>query len=400
MTERLWTPTFIGVTLASLGNSMIFYLLVPTMAAYATTRFGANDVEAGALSSVFFIGALLARLVSGWAVDRFGSRTLAIASAVFYLLTTIGYLVTPTLWTTMGLRLFNGIGFGLLGSALTSGVMLIVPAHRRSEGAGWVGVGNAAAVGLGPWLALTLAATRWQMRGVFPVAIAFAALSLVLLLTLGRDLPGRQQVHQAAVTRPGLGSLLDARALSVGAMVVLGGFAYAAVLTYLGPASAGTGLVGAASLFFLVYAGVVLFSRPVGGRLQDRFGERTVLAPALGGLGIGLGLVTAAIALAGRPVGGVLLLVAAVILGAGWGTVTTGGQAAAVNRVPRERTGAAVATFFFCLDLGTGVGPILLGVLVAPFGYVGLYLAATVVAVASLVLYLGWTQRSIPAPAA
>ncbi len=88
MSERLWTPAFVGLAVANFFSSMIFYLLVPAMASYAVERFRASPVEAGALASIFFAGALLARLVGGWLTDRFGARAVAIGAAAFYVLTT------------------------------------------------------------------------------------------------------------------------------------------------------------------------------------------------------------------------------------------------------------------------------------------------------------------------
>lgn len=82
VSQRLFTPTFIGLAVANFCNSMIFYLLVPTMASYAATEFGAGPAAGGALASIFFIGALAARLVSGWLAQRLGPRTLGQVAAV------------------------------------------------------------------------------------------------------------------------------------------------------------------------------------------------------------------------------------------------------------------------------------------------------------------------------
>ena len=131
MTHRLWTPTFIGLVIANFCNSMLFYLLVPTMAGYAADRYGAGPAVGGALASVFFIGALAARLFSGALVARHGPRKVALVAAGGYLLTAGGYLLAPDLVSTFVVRAANGFGFGLLGSALASAVMMIIPIRRR-----------------------------------------------------------------------------------------------------------------------------------------------------------------------------------------------------------------------------------------------------------------------------
>lgn len=387
--QRLWTPTFVGLSVANFGSSMIFYLLVPTMATYATDAFGATAIEGGTLASSFFIGALVARLISGAAVDRFGSRNLALAAAAIYLLSTAAYLMAPTLAATLAVRLLNGFGFGLFSSSLTSGVMLTLPPNRRGEGAGWFGIGISVSVGLGPFLALTLTKGPLGMRGVFLAALGCAALAFGLVATLGRGLPGPPaatgaQGHDGA---PVWRTLLDRRALGLGVVVMFAAFGYSGILTFLDLATVGTDLAPAASLFFLVYSAVVLIGRPTTGRLQDTFGEYRVLGPALVLMVVGVALVAAASH-------GFVLLTAAALLGLGWGSITSGGQAAAASRVPRERTGAGVATFFFLLDLGTGVGPIVLGALVAPFGYRGVFVAGTLSATVALAIYASMFIRS------
>ena len=131
----------------------------------------------------------MARLFGGWLTDRFGPRQVAIVAGVFYVFTTAGYLISPSLPVMMGVRLLNGMGFGLLGSSLVSGVMLTLPDARRAEGAGWFSVGISLAVGLGPWLALTLAATPTGMTGVFVAATIAASLALLLILVFREGLP-------------------------------------------------------------------------------------------------------------------------------------------------------------------------------------------------------------------
>lgn len=386
MTQRLFTPTFIGLAVANFCNAMIFFLLVPTMAGYAADEFGASAAVGGALASVFFVGGLAARLLSGWLADKLGTRSLARLAAVGYLITTAAYLVAPGLAATFVVRFLNGVGFGLLGSALATGVMMTMPIGRRSEGSGWFGIGLSISIGIGPFLALTLARGSDGMRAVFWMAIACAAVAVVLVMVFGKGLPGQIRRVPGTTDRRSPG-LLDRRAMGLGVVMLLGGISNSVVVAFLDPATRGTDLAAAASIFFLVYAAVVLVWRPAGGLLQDRVGERLVLGPCLAALAIALALV----GVADRAW---LLLVAAVVFGIGWGTMTTGGQAAAVARVPQDRTGNAIATFYFMLDLGTGVGPIVLGLLIEPWGYPAVFLVGAALALVALPIYLNDVRAS------
>lgn len=384
MSKRLWTPTFIGLVVANFCNSMIFYLLVPTMASYAADSYGASPTVGGALASVFFIGALAARLISGALVTHLGPRRLALAASVGYLVTTVGYLLAPSLAATFLVRAINGFGFGLLGSALASGVMMIIPLRRRSEGAGWFGAGLAIAIGLGPFLGLQLVGSL-GITAVFWAAVVCAGLACAILLAIRAGLPGPTSPERAVPTS--WRTLLERRVLGLGVVMLLCGIVNSSVITFIDPATRGTPLAEVASWFFLIYAGVVLVWRPVGGVLQDRVGERAILGPCLAMLAISLGLLAAA----QHPA---MIIAAAAAFGLGWGTLTSGGQAAAVSRATPERTGAAIATFFFALDMGTGLGPILLGPLVEPYGYRLVFALAAVIAAITVPLYLRDATRA------
>ena len=96
---------------------------------------------------------------------------------------------------------------------------------------------------------------------------------------------------------------------------------------------------------------------------------------------------------------GWVLLRGSALLGFGWGSMGPGGQAAIVSRVPRDRTGAAVATHFFMLDLGTALGPILFGGLVPFIGFEGVFWVATATTVLALPVYLADLRRSRRGPA-
>ena len=55
--------------------------------------------------------------------------------------------------------------------------------------------------------------------------------------------------------------------------------------------------------------------------------------------------------------------------------------------MPPHRIGIAVSTFFFMLDLGTGLGPVVLGWLTQHSGYRAMYLVVAAVVIGSAGLY-------------
>src|SRR5690606_6929712 len=81
------------------------------------------------------------------------------------------------------------------------------------------------------------------------------------------------------------------------------------------------------------------------------------------------------------------LVVAGGLIGAGFGTLMSAIQAIAVERVPRHRVGVAISTHFFMVDLGVGLGPVVLGAVLAVVDLGVLYLVLAVIVALSTGLY-------------
>lgn len=384
----LWTPAFVLLALALLGVGFTFYLLVPTMAGYAVAAYGATATEAGLASSSFFFGAVAARVLAGRALVRFGTRAVVLASVLWVLVACAGYLVPVGLGGLIGLRVLHGIGFGFAATALVSAAMAMVPANRRAEGSGWFLMGMTLATGIAPFVALVLVNSGSGQTGVFWLSLACAALGVGCVLAVLRVLPGRAATP--VPTARGLAGLIEPKAVPIGLVVGSCAFAYALILAYLNLHAGQRNLIEAAGLYFLVYAVVIMVSRPVAGMLQDRFNDDVVTVPLLVIFSIGL-VVTA---IAAQPI---VLLVGAALVGLGYGTMLSGGQAIAVGKVGHARTGLGVSTYWLVVDLATGVGPIVLGLLISPLGFQNTFIVAAILPIGAVAFYLLVARRVRPA---
>jgi MFS family permease len=151
-------------------------------------------------------------------------------------------------------------------------------------------------------------------------------------------------------------------------------------LSFLTSYAASSGEPSSAALYFLVFAAAVLVSRLSVGRLHDRRGDNVVMYPALLIFAIGL----AVLAAGSSPA---TVTAAAVLTGFGFGTLVPCSQAIVVNSVPARRLGTAIATYYLMFDVGTGFGPVLLGLLIPLAGYQGMYVATGAVMIACIGLY-------------
>jgi MFS family permease len=124
----------------------------------------------------------------------------------------------------------------------------------------------------------------------------------------------------------------------------------------------------------------VLVSRLFVGRIHDRRGDNAIIYPALAVFAVGLGLLALEPAVWSIAAAGALS-------GLGFGSLTPSIQAIAVTEAPEMRLGTATSTFYLMLDLGVGVGPVVLGALLPLTGYPGMFGSLGALVLAAVVLY-------------
>ncbi|WP_432557496.1 MFS transporter [Granulicoccus sp. GXG6511] len=378
---RLWTLPFAMCALSVLGVGFTFFLLVPTMAGHAVAEFGASETMAGIASSSFFFGAVLARLPAGRAIGRLGSRRVSLGSLIGLVLSCLAYLLPATLATLLVIRVVHGVFFGFAATALVGAAIGLAPPSRRGEASGWSMMGQTLATGLAPFVALSLVNTGAGQRAVFLVTVGFAVLALGAALVAAPRLSGRPPADA-----PRSRTWVAPPALPIGIVVGLCAIGFSTLLAYLNMFAAERGLVPAASSYFLIYALVIAVSRPGAGVLQDRLNDDVVTLPLLVLVTVGMALT----ALAGGPAA---LLIGAAVLGLGYGTLLSVGQAIAVSRLSPTQMGLGVSSYFLVVDAATGLGPVLMGPLVGPLGFQNTFLAAGVLPLVGLLIYVLVARR-------
>ena len=388
--EQLWTKRFVLALGVSFFISIVFYLLMTSMALYAVHGFSAGEVASGMASSVFVIGAVGSRLVAGTAIARLGQRQVMLAGLVVFALAAALYLVVSSLGLLLAVRVLHGIAFGFAHTAVGATVQSLIPGSRRAEGTGYYGASSTLATAVGPFAAVLLL-DDYGSTALFLSSTIAAALALVAAIFVG---PTATAAHPRTVDTAGTAdtagtvpaapvrarSVLEPRALPIALFMFVLAIGYSGVLAYVNSYAESIDLTSAAAAFFLVYAVVVLALRMPMGRLQDSRGDNLVMLPAIVAFAAGL----LVLALAHTPAA---FLLSAGLMGLGWGTVMSGGQAIAVASAPIQNVGTVVATFFLLLDLGVGVGPLFLGVLAGATDFRVMYAALAALALLTIALY-------------
>ena len=134
-------------------------------------------------------------------------------------------------------------------------------------------------------------------------------------------------------------------------------------------------------IYLTALAIVILLTRPLLGRLGDRFGYKRVFIPCL--LLIACG--QAILALGGTKS---LMILSAIVFGVGFGTAYPTYVGYVMQHVRPERRGAAFGAILAAFDTGIGTGSTTMGWLVQRYGYPTAFGVAAALAALALPYFL------------
>jgi MFS family permease len=385
--ERLWTKDFVTVSVINFFVFLTHFLLMVTIASYAVDEFHASTGMAGLVAGIFILGALAGRLAMGRFIEEIGSKRVLLVSTLVFIITSALYFAAVNLTLLTVIRLLHGIAFGAASTATGTIVAQIIPDGRRGEGIGFYSIGAILAVALGPFIGIFLV-HHADFRMIFVCTTFLATASFILSFLVNKPVYATPDPEPAA-GRFRISDFLELKAIPISIMILVIGFCYSGLLTFISLYAKEIRLERAASFYFLVYSIIVLVSRPFSGRLLDVKGASYVVYPCLLFYAAGMLLFSQATL-------GITLLAAGVFLGLGYGNFISSAQAISIQGVPPHRLGLATTTYFIFVDLGFGIGPYLLGILVPLTGYRGLYLIMTLIILASMPLYYFLIGRKGP----
>jgi MFS family permease len=352
-----------------------------------------HDQGYDARSIGFFLGVtgvaqLGVRPFAGWIVDAFGRRV-PLALALVLLSCAAALLLAPAGWVVLANRVLTGAAFSIGTTAFYTLAVEVAPAGRRSEVQGYVALGLTLGVGIGPPVAVALYQSRLPEGGLPPerlAAVAIGAVSVALLsgacfcATVSAFQPrGRALPYslRTSFRREGL----MAAFLNFCAQVTYAGFSGFLPLWAIGRGVGNPGI-----LFVGSQVGAVA-SRLFAGRVADRYGRRTVLAPAMVGVAATLAGMSAA---EGLP----MFLILSAAYGALYGVAFVVLPGLASEAVPPEGRGAAINTYGLGADLAQLLGPWGLGLAGGTWGLGGALVAAGAVPLVGATVYLAQVRHA------
>lgn len=354
---KLWTGSFIAITIINFFNFFAFNLLTTGMPVYVN-MLGGSAVEVGLVVTLLTATAIIVRPFTGILLDRMGRRGILLASMIYTAVVVAAYAVFPVVGLLLALRLLHGIGWGFSGTAISTTASDILPKPRFAEGMGFFAAANSVAVAIAPALSIVLL----DDFGALPM-IAVACGSLVIACILAFAVKFPQVEKREAVAGRGLrfGDLFERTALLPGIIIFIINMAFSTITAFIAIFAQAQG-VDQIPFYFVTYAIVTIVSRPLIGRVIDRVG---FFGP---GIFAALGVV-ATMLIISQSSSLPMFIIAGFFAGLGIGTAMGVLQTMAVSIVPPQRRGVANSTYFLMFDGGICVGSLVAGIIAGLVGY-------------------------------
>ena len=377
--EKLFNTSFITITTINFIVFLIYYCFVVITAKFATSELGASPAQAGFAAGIYIIGTLIARLYIGKKLELIGRKQMLRFGAIIYLITTIAYLISTNIIILDTVRFLNGFAYGTISTAANAIVTAYIPKSRNGEGINYYGLSTSLAAAIGPFIGILL------LPIVGFKSVIILAIVLSVLVTVACYLFPVQNIeltddHKKLLNSWSLNTFIEYKVLFISIVAFLIGLSYSSVLGFLSIYADNLGLSTAGAFFFVVYALIITFTRPFAGQIFDAKGENAVMYPSF--IFLAIGLLTLS-----YTTTSFMLLLSGALIGLGYGTFMSNGQAVCLKLVEPSKVSIALSTYFIGLDLGLGFGPYALGTVHSFLSYSGIYVLCAVLTVAVAILY-------------
>ncbi len=371
--EILWTRGFTLTNIGSLFLFIPFALYLPVMPVYLLKGMHSSLQAAGAVNAIFLVACFLFRAQTSRLEARFGTRQVLLSSGFLFMATNLLYLTAATVPSVLAIRFFSGVCFAVSNTSINAMASRLIPGTRKGEGLAYLTTMVLAGTAIGPYLGLSISrAFGFQAVFVFSAALSFLG---VLIFCCIKVPEARPQVQPFTFY-----GIYEAKAIPVSLIVLLLASAYGGVLTFVALYAAELQLPIVVDFFFVVMAVASVGSRLATGWMYDRLGPNAAIYPAIFVLASGLMVLANVHSTA-------WMLIAAGLVGTGYGMAVPGIQTLAMQLSPPHRVSEVTATFFTCLDGGIGLGAYVLGGTIHALGYHAVYQALAVMTVGCMAIY-------------
>ena len=372
--DRLFSPAFFVMCGFTFTVFLSAFQLLPT-APFHILDLGGTTFASGLFLGCLTYSSALSAPFTGAIVDRVGQRRVLLTSSIALTVFSLAYAVIPSVPVLLSLVLVHGVFWSGLLSASAAYMTNMLPERRRAEGIGYWGLSSVGAMAVAPTAGFWIYRHGWVW-----LCIGSAGLNLVMAAIAWRLHAKGSEPSERLKRTDASTSILEWRVLALSITLFLYSFGYGGITSFTALYADANG-VTPKSIYLTTLAIVVLVTRPVSGRLGDRFGYRRVFLPCLVLISGGL----ACLALGGTRA---WMIASAVCFGTGFGTAYPVYVGYVMRGVAPARRGAAFGAILAAFDTGIGTGSTSMGWIIQHYGFASAFGAAAAISALAVPYFL------------
>ncbi len=359
-----------------------FQMIIPELPEYLSAMGGQDYI--GLIIAAFTLTAGASRPFSGKLTDTIGRVPIMAIGSLVCCVCSLFYPFTSGIWAFLFLRLIHGFSTGTKPTATAAYVIDIIPADRRGEAAGMLGLFTATGMSAGPMIG-SLIVEFININVMFYISSFLALISILILMKMKETLPNPKKFafEQLKLKKT---DLFEPTVFPVFFVFILASFSSGVAITLTPFMSKALGINK--GLFFTIYTVASIVIRLLASKVSDKKGRLPVLIVSCSVLALAMIL----LGIAKTPL---LFYTASACFGLAWGLNSPTITAWTADLSNEENRGKSMATMYIALEAGIGLGAIVAGWLyngkvssIAPSFYVSaLFCLLSVV-------YMIWLQKN------
>ncbi len=376
--RNLFTRDFILGFFAVFAFAAAAQSLIPTLPIYLT-RLGSNEREIGVLIGIVAVASLASRLFVGGILLKYPEKSVMMVGALLSAITFLASIVFRPFWPFLIIRFLQGVALACIDTAALASIISVIPLAYRTRALGYFM--------LAPSLAMAVAAPFGMFLinqyGFTILFLSGAGLSFCALF-LSWKVKGQKVAisHKAAPSHST--SFLNLKIIAPAITSFLQLFVWGTVSAFFPLYAIQCGVTNP-GLFFTAMAIMMVAGRLFGGKIMDTCNKEKLIVIFLPSMVVILIILSLS-----------KTLLMFIFVGAFWGigaAFFVPVSMAYALEYSGSSDGAAVGTFRAISDLGLGLGPVVMGIIIPLTGYRIMFLCLALICLINLCYFQFYVRR-------
>ncbi len=382
-TQKIFTRDYVFCFLAQGAFSSVLFILVPTLPIYLS-KLGSREAEIGVLIGFSSIFSLILRPLIGKGLSKRPEKSFLLAGALMLTASMVVLLWVSPFWPLLMVRAFQGISVAFFFTSSFTLIANISPEDRRGQSMSFFYLSINIAFALAPSFGMGLINSfsfPMNFTILFLFCTGLSLCSLIFILKLGkREIPPPEDPpsqKQALLSRPAIPAAVMASLVNV---------IWGALIAFFPLYAIDHGVTNP-GIFFAAYAIILILGRSLGGKFLDLYAKarEKIIFPCLTTYVIAMALLAFSKTLP-------MFILVAIIWGMGNALLYPMLITIALERGGSER-GPAMGTYTAIADLGTGLGPAMMGLILNWTNYRVMFLCLAFVGVINCLYFQYYVRK-------